>query len=105
MLKKLVDESRFEAHAAKIRKNMSKSWTTVGMNSAMEQFFRELLEGDLTNLLSEGHLAEKMVGAIYRRYNYDTRARHLATLFTLAAPAHAIAVKAKFQNRTSPCEP
>lgn len=42
MLKKLVDESRFEAHAAKIRKNMSKSWTTVGMNSAMEQFLNFL---------------------------------------------------------------
>lgn len=91
MLKKLVDESRFEAHAAKIRKNMSKSWTTVGMNSAMEQFF-ELLEGDLTNLLSEGHLAEKMVGAIYRRYNDDTRARHLEPI-PLRAGRHVIAVR------------
>src|SRR5690554_7915312 len=57
MLRKLVSEERFEAHAAKVRLKMSKSWTTAGMNAAMDHFF-ELLETDLTNLLSEGHLAE-----------------------------------------------
>ncbi|MFP3976331.1 dynamin family protein [Marinobacter sp. KMM 10035] len=91
MLKKLVDEDRFEAHADKIRKSMSKSWTTAGMNNAMEQFF-ELLEGDFSNLLSEGRLAEKMVGAIYRRYNEDTRARHLEPI-PLRAGRHVIAIR------------
>src|SRR5690554_2875739 len=91
MLKKLVDEDRFEAHAEKIRKSMTKSWTTAGMNNAMEQFF-ELLEGDFSNLLSEGRLAEKMVGAIYRRYNEDTRARHLEPI-PLRAGRHVIAVR------------
>ncbi|MBK1852887.1 MULTISPECIES: dynamin family protein [unclassified Marinobacter] len=91
ILKKLVDEARFEAHAEEIRKNMTKSWTTSGMNSAMEQFF-ELLESDFTNLLSEGRLAEKMVGAIYRRYNEDTRARHLEPI-PLRAGRHVIAVR------------
>jgi len=91
MLKKLVDEDRFEAHADKIRKSMSKSWTTVGMNSSMDQFF-EFLESDLNNLLSEGRLAEKMVGAIYRRYNDDTRARHLEPI-PLRAGRHVIAVR------------
>ncbi|MDO6824048.1 dynamin family protein [Marinobacter sp. 1_MG-2023] len=91
MLKSLVAEGRFEAHAERVRKSMSKSWTTAGMNNAMDQFF-ELLESDFTNLLSEGRLAEKMVGAIYRRYNEDTRARHLEPI-PLRAGRHVIAIR------------
>lgn len=91
ILKKLVTEDRFNAHAEKIRRSMSKSWTTAGMNNSMDQFF-ELLESDFTNLLSEGHLAEKMVGSIYRRYNDDTRARHLEPI-PLRAGRHVIAVR------------
>ncbi|MBZ2170353.1 dynamin family protein [Marinobacter sp. F4216] len=91
LLKKLVSEERFEEHARQIRQSMSKSLTTVGMNRAMDRFF-ELLESDLTNLLSEGHLAEKMVGAIYRRYNEDTRARHLEPI-PLRAGRHVIAIR------------
>lgn len=91
LLKKLVSEDRFEEHAERVRTSMSKSWTTAGMNRAMDQFF-ELLEGDLTNLLSEGHLAEKMVGAIYRRYNEDNRARHLEPI-PLRAGRHVIAIR------------
>ncbi|PHQ25620.1 GTPase [Marinobacter guineae] len=91
LLKKLVSEERFEGHAERVRNTMSKSWTTAGMNRAMDQFF-ELLESDLTNLLSEGHLAEKMVGAIYRRYNEDNRARHLEPI-PLRAGRHVIAIR------------
>ncbi|MEQ9545799.1 MAG: dynamin family protein [Marinobacter sp.] len=91
MLNKLVDEQRFEEHASKVRTAMSKSWTTVGMNRGMEHFF-ELLESDLNNLMSEGLLAEKMVGAIYRRYNEDTRARHLEPI-PLRSGRHIIAVR------------
>ncbi|WP_417564898.1 dynamin family protein [Marinobacter sp.] len=91
LLRKLVSEERFEGHAERVRNNMSKSWTTAGMNRAMDQFF-ELIEGDLTNLLSEGHLAEKMVGAIYRRYNEDNRARHLEPI-PLRAGRHVIAIR------------
>jgi len=90
-LKSLVSERRFEKHAETIRVSMSKSWTTVGMNRAMDHFF-ELLEADLTNLMSEGHLAEKMVGAIYRRYNEDSRARHLEPI-PLRAGRHVIAIR------------
>ncbi|MEX2474759.1 dynamin family protein [Marinobacter sp.] len=91
MLKQLVSEDRFENHADKIRKKMSKSWTTSGMNRSMDHFF-ELLESDLNNLMSEGRLAEKMVGAIYRRYNEDTRARHLEPI-PLRSGRHVIAVR------------
>ena len=91
ILNKLVSEERFEEHASKVRETMSKSWTTAGMNRAMDHFF-ELLESDLTNLLAEGKLAEKMVGAIYRRYNEDTRARHLEPI-PLRAGRHVIAIR------------
>jgi hypothetical protein len=57
----------------------------------MEHFF-ELLEGDLNNLMSEGRLAEKMVSAIYRRYNEDTRARHLEPI-PLRSGRHVIAIR------------
>ncbi len=91
MLKGLVSEERFEHHAETVRQHMSSSWTTAGMNRSMENFF-ERIEGDLTNLLSEGHLAEKMVGAIYRRYNEDTRARHLEPI-PLRSGRHIIAIR------------
>ncbi|MFO8141731.1 MAG: dynamin family protein [Marinobacter sp.] len=96
MLKKLVTEDRFEGHAGKVRQMMSKSWTTAGMNRAMDHFF-ELLESDLSNLLAEGRLAEKMVGAIYRRYNEDTRARHLEPI-PLRAGRHVIAIRELRKN-------
>lgn len=91
MLRGLVSQARFEAHAEQTRQKMSKSWTTAGMNSSMDHFF-ELLENDLSNLLGEGRLAEKMVGAIYRRYNEDTRARHLEPI-PLRAGRHVIAIR------------
>ncbi|WP_372965088.1 dynamin family protein [Marinobacter sp.] len=91
ILNKLVCEERFEAHADKVRHIMSKSWTTVGMSRAMDHFF-ELLESDLTNLLAEGKLAEKMVASIYRRYNEDSRARHLEPI-PLRAGRHVIAIR------------
>lgn len=91
LLNKLVSEKRFEAHADAVRKTMSSSWTTAGMNRAMDQFF-ELVESDLANLLSEGQLAERMVESIYRRYNEDTRARHLEPI-PLRAGRHIIAIR------------
>ncbi|TGN38301.1 dynamin family protein [Marinobacter confluentis] len=90
-LKQLVSGDRFESHAEAIRKQMSSSWTTLGMNRSMENFF-ELLESDLNNLMSEGRLAEKMVSAIYRRYNEDTRARHLEPI-PLRSGRHVIAIR------------
>ncbi|SFM02070.1 dynamin family protein [Marinobacter zhejiangensis] len=90
-LNQLVSEARFEQHVAKTREQLTKSWTTAGMSRGMDQFF-ESVEIDLSNLLSEGQLAEKMVGAIYRRYNEDTRARHLEPI-PLRAGRHVIAIR------------
>lgn len=91
MLTNLVSEARFEDYAARIRRSMSKSWTTAGMNRAMEQFF-EWLENDMTNLLGEGRLAEKMVSAIYNRYNGENGAHHLEPV-PLRAGRHVIAIR------------
>ncbi|WP_165857563.1 dynamin family protein [Marinobacter sp. JSM 1782161] len=91
MLKDLVREERFEGYVEKVRQLLNKSWTTAGMNRAMNHFF-ELLENDFNNLLAEGHLAEKMVDSIYRRYNEDTRARHLEPI-PLRAGRHVIAIR------------
>ncbi|UDL04643.1 dynamin family protein [Marinobacter sp. CA1] len=90
-LSQLVSEERFEAHVTKTRDILTTSWTTAGLTRGMDHFF-ELLESDLNNLLSEGQLAEKMVSAIYRRYNEDTRARHLEPI-PLRAGRHVIAVR------------
>ncbi|WP_166262339.1 dynamin family protein [Marinobacter salicampi] len=91
MLMELVSEHRFEDHVEKVRKLMTSSWTTAGISRGMNHFF-ELLESDLSNLMSEGQLAEKMVSAIYRRYNDDTRARHLEPI-PMRAGRHVIAIR------------
>lgn len=87
----MVSEERFEGHVEKVRGLLTKSWSTAGMSRAMNHFF-ELIEDDLSNLMSEGSLAEKMVGAIYRRYNEDSRARHLEAI-PLRAGRHVIAIR------------
>jgi hypothetical protein len=92
MLQNLVSEERFDAQVEDVRKMMTGSWTTLGMNRAMGHFF-ELMENDLNNLMEEGRLAEKMVAAIYRRYNEDTCTRSLAPV-PLRAGRHVIAIRA-----------
>ena len=91
ILMDMVSEERFESHTATVRQMLTKSWTSAGMSQAMDHFF-ELLESDLQNLLAEGRLAERMVEAIYRRYNQDTRARHLEPI-PLRAGRHVIAIR------------
>ncbi len=90
-LQGLVAANHFEAQVDRVRSSMSKSWTTVGMNRAMDQFF-DGLEGDLSHLLTESRLAERMVSAIYRRYSDDSGARHLEPTH-LRAGRYIIAIR------------
>lgn len=76
ILSRIVSEERFEEHVQNTRKQLEKSWTTLGMNRAMAELF-ERFECDVANLMSEANLADKMVKSIYQRYQEDTRARHL----------------------------
>jgi hypothetical protein len=90
-LQALVAATHFEAQVVRVRDNMSKSWTTVGMNRAIDQFF-DGLEGNLSHLLTESRLAERMVAAIYKRYSDDPGARHLEP-GPLRAGRHVIAIR------------
>lgn len=91
ILASLATPERFDEHVAVTFDLLKNSWTTPGMSKAMDGFF-QLLDDDLSNLLSEGRLAEKMVLSIYRRYNQDQRAQHLAPI-PLRAGRHMIALR------------
>lgn len=90
-LQELVATTHFETQVARVRHNMSKSWTTAGMNRAIDQFF-DGLEGDFSHLLTESRLAERMVAAIYKRYSDDPGARHLEPT-SMRAGRHVIAIR------------
>ncbi|MCL1476534.1 MULTISPECIES: dynamin family protein [unclassified Marinobacter] len=90
-LQELVAATHFETQVTRVRENMSKSWTTVGMNRAIDQFF-DGLEGDLSHLLTESRLAERMVTAIYKRYSDDPGARHIEPA-PFPAGRHVIAIR------------
>lgn len=90
-LQELVAATHFETQVTRVRENMSKSWTTVGMNRAIDQFF-DGLEGDLSHLLTESRLAERMVTAIYKRYSDDPGARHIEPA-PFRAGRHVIAIR------------
>ncbi|MDX5300077.1 MAG: dynamin family protein, partial [Gammaproteobacteria bacterium] len=91
LLQKQVDAQRFNGHVEQTRDVLNHSWTTLGMQRAMAHFF-ELLEADLSHLMHEGRLAEKMVNAIYQRYNEDSQGRQL-TPPPLRLGRHVIALR------------
>ncbi len=91
ILANLVSKARFDEHVSQTRESLRQSWTTVGMNKAMNQLF-ELIESDMNHFMAEGKLAEKMVASIYRRYNEEGRAQHLDPI-PLRAGRHVIAFR------------
>jgi len=70
LLRGAVHPGRLEEHLHKVRKNLTGSWTTLGINRAILHFFRSL-QSDLDNLAHEAEMANKMVAAIYRRHNEE----------------------------------
>jgi replication fork clamp-binding protein CrfC len=70
LLRSAVHPGRLEEHLHKVRKNLTGSWTTLGINRAILHFFRSL-QSDLDNLAHEAEMANKMVAAIYRRHNEE----------------------------------
>src|SRR5690606_8017191 len=64
LLRNAVRPERLEEHLAQVRQGLTGSWTTLGINQAIVQFFRSV-EHDLGNLLQEAEMANKMVAAIY----------------------------------------
>ena len=70
LLRAAARSERLDEHLSKVRKNLTGSWTTLGINQAILHFFNSV-EHDLHNLALEAEMANKMVAAIYRRHNEE----------------------------------
>ncbi|MCP5162366.1 MAG: dynamin family protein [Hahellaceae bacterium] len=92
ILTQLVTPEKLENTIVETRQKLQDSWTTVGMNITMQQFFQRLND-DIRHLQSEARLAEKMVNSIYQRYKSDTKAQHLQPIpFSVARQIKALKV-------------
>ncbi|MFC5694942.1 dynamin family protein [Pseudomonas sp. GCM10022186] len=69
-LRNAARPERLDEHLARLRRELTGSWTTLGINQAILHFFRSL-EHDLLSLEHEADMANKMVAAIYRRHNEE----------------------------------
>ncbi len=86
ILLQLVNRQRFEDHVELTRDQLSKNWTTRGMNRSMSALFSKI-EDDIANLMAEAILADKLVTSIYAKYKADIRAQHLhPTTFSIKRP-------------------
>ena len=70
LLRGAIRAERLEEHLARLRRSLSGSLTTLGINLAILHFFRSL-EQDLGMLEDETERANKMVAAVYRRHNEE----------------------------------
>lgn len=68
LLRATVRSERLEEHLTRLRRSLTGSLTTLGINLSILHFFRSV-EQDLGSLEHEAALANKMVSAIYRRHN------------------------------------
>lgn len=85
-----VRAERLEEHLARLRRSLTGSLTTLGINLSILHFFRSV-EQDLGALEHEAALANKMVSAIYRRHNDENPLHGIdAPLFRLAAYQHQL---------------
>lgn len=71
LLRAVVRPERLEEHLARVRRDLTGSWTTVGINQAILHFFRAV-ETDLQALDHEADAANRMVAALYRRHNEES---------------------------------
>ncbi|MCQ4306841.1 dynamin-like GTPase family protein [Pseudomonas stutzeri] len=84
LLRGTVRAERLEEHLTRLRRSLTGSLTTLGINLSILHFFRSV-EQDLGALAQEAALANKMVTAIYRRHNEANPLHGLdAPLFRLA---------------------
>jgi replication fork clamp-binding protein CrfC len=70
MLRHAARSERLDEHLARLRRELTGSWTTLGINQSILHFFRAV-EYDLRSLEHEADMANKMVAAIYRRHNEE----------------------------------
>ncbi|MCI0917866.1 dynamin-like GTPase family protein [Pseudomonas stutzeri] len=90
LLRGTVRAERLEEHLSRLRRSLTGSLTTLGINLSILHFFRSV-EQDLGALEHEAALANKMVSAIYRRHNDENPLHGIdAPLFRLAAYQHQL---------------
>lgn len=65
-----TEDSRLQSYLNDVRKALTSSLTTVGINQAIVAFFNQI-ENDLNILEEEANAANTMVAAIYRRHNEE----------------------------------
>jgi hypothetical protein len=70
MLRSAARPERLDEHLARLRRELTGSWTTLGINQSILHFFRAV-EYDLRSLEHEADMANKMVAAIYCRHNEE----------------------------------
>ncbi|QEY60760.1 GTPase [Metapseudomonas lalkuanensis] len=70
VLRNAVRTERLDEHLARLRRELTGSWTTVGINQGIVHFFHSV-QHDLHSLEHEAEMANKMVAAIYRRHNEE----------------------------------
>lgn len=68
LLRAAIRAERLEEHLTRLRRSLTGSLTTLGINLAILHFFRSV-EQDLGILEQEAERANKMVSAIYRRHS------------------------------------
>jgi len=70
LLRTAIRAERLEEHLTRLRRGLTGSLTTLGINLAILHFFRSV-EQDLGILEQEAERANKMVSAIYRRHSEE----------------------------------
>jgi hypothetical protein len=75
ILQQIVGKEQFEVIIEQTRKALNDSWSTLGMNRSMREFF-EQMERMIDGVLLEARMADKMVGAIYQRFTVDIGVGH-----------------------------
>ncbi|MHC5350727.1 dynamin family protein [Metapseudomonas furukawaii] len=69
-LRSAARAERLDEHLERLRRELTGSWTTLGINQSILKFFHAV-EMDLRSLEHEADLANKMVAAIYQRHNEE----------------------------------
>ncbi|TBU96191.1 dynamin-like GTPase family protein [Phytopseudomonas dryadis] len=70
LLRTAARPQRLDEHLNRLRRELTGSWTTLGINQAILQFF-SAVEDDLHSLSHDAEMANRMVAVIYRRHNEE----------------------------------
>ncbi|UCJ17969.1 dynamin-like GTPase family protein [Pseudomonas sp. MM211] len=69
-LKASAQPEKLDVHLNLLRRQLTGSWTTLGINQSIQHFFTAV-ENDLHSLSHDAEMANRMVDAIYHRHNVE----------------------------------